>query len=111
MTEVQRFRLQGFKASLAVRGVTLTVGTGPGTVRVLVERTPADGGDRMLARETAAGDRIHVLRDAFRTSGIGVGTTLRDAENQFTYRVTEVVDAPANVAVVLAAETAPIEDP
>ena len=58
--------MEGFLASLSVRGVTLVLLPGEEPVRVLVERIEPDQGEFAVARETATGARS---TSSARTSG------------------------------------------
>lgn len=111
MTPAQRARGVGFLASLSVRGVALTVQPAGPPIRFLVERIDPDQGEFSVARETAAGTRLHALRSDLANASLNVGSVLRDDAVGVTYRVTTLEDNPANIAVVLTCENSPEPTP
>lgn len=106
MTAAQQARTEGFLTSLSARGVSLEILPDGDEVTALVERVDPDQGEFAVARETAAGARIHVLRTHLANLEIGVGSVLRDGVAQATYRVAAIDDNPANIAVVMSCEAA-----
>jgi len=106
MTAAQQARTEGFLASLSARGVSLTLLPGEEAVKILVERIEPDQGEFAVARETAAGSRLHALRTHLNALEVTVGSVFRDPAALVTYRVTAIDDNPASIAVVLTCETA-----
>ena len=106
MTPAQHARIEGFRAALAIRGVALDLPAANATVRAIVEHGVPDQGEFGLARETAVGNRLHILRTHLTGIAVKVGSVFRDPVAQVTHRVTEVEDDPATIAVIFTAETA-----
>ncbi len=107
MTPTQQARVEGFVVSLATRGVSLTLLRTGQTVTALVEKDAPDAQEFRHGEAEAVGDRIYILRSQA-PAGIGVGDVFQDAANGFAYRVVEVDNRPANIAVVYRCETAEV---
>lgn len=107
MTPTQQARVEGFLASLAARGVSLTLLRTGQTVTALVEKNSPDAQEFRHGEAEALGDRIHVLRSQA-PAGVGVGDVFQDAANGFTYRIVGVENRPTNIAIVYRCETAEV---
>jgi hypothetical protein len=107
VTPTQQARVVGFLASLAARGVGLTLLRTGQTVTALVEKDAPDGQEFRHGEAESLGDRIHVLRSQA-PAGAGVGDVFQDAASGFTYRIVEVDNRPSNIAIVYRCETAEV---
>jgi hypothetical protein len=107
VTPTQQARAEGFLASLATRGLGLTLLRTGQTVTALIEKDAPDAQEFRHGEAEALGDRINVLRSQA-PAGAGVGDVFQDAANGFTYRIVEVENRPANIAIVYRCETAEV---
>lgn len=97
MTPVQRARTAGFRASLAVRGVPLTLVPDLGPFSALVEQYPspqpgsvADSGSRLIDPEMRGAVRLAILREDLGLTQVPVGSVFRHVEAMTDYRVVRV---------------------
>lgn len=105
MTAVQTARVQGFKASLSKRGLTLrlldTAGAQTGSpILALAMPRPADGGEFALSKETANETRLGILRTALAGISVVPGNVFQDTTSNEKYRVTDVTDKPIDIAIL-----------
>jgi hypothetical protein len=107
LTPVQKARLVGFKASLAQRGILLSLQGTELSFNALVQPFVPDGGEFSVSNETRNASKIHVLRDSPGIEQIAVGSVLADSAT--ACRVTHIEDTPVNIALVFHCETAPLE--
>ena len=111
MTPAQQARTEGFLAALAHRGIALELLPDRQPLTALVEPVEPDQGEFAVARETATGSRVHVLRSHLAGLPVGPGSVFREADSRASHRVAAVVDHPTSVAVVFTCETAAEAEP
>ena len=105
MTATQSARLLGFRVSLAMRGVAVTLIPDRGTFSALVVQyqgpsvlSAADSGARVLESESRGSCRLAILREDLGAVPVAVGDTFRDSENLTDYRVTRIERLGIDVA-------------
>lgn len=97
MTAVQTARVAGFRAQLALRGLTLLLVPDRGSFSALVEHTPspqpglpADSGSHLLDPELRGAVRLAILGEDLGDTPVAIGDVFRDVENRTDYRVTRI---------------------
>lgn len=109
-TTAQRLRLAGFRASLAVRGMTLALNGNAKSCKFLINPQGQAAGEWELSKEEGATDELHVLREHLGNQRVKVGDVWTDPIRSTTYRVVSVEDTPVNIAVVFRVTTAALAE-
>ncbi len=98
MTEAQQARIEGFRASLSVRGIRLK--HPQGELQALIEPVPSELGEYAISGPDEATERLSMLRvDLASVPAVRIGDSFLDESGGLTYRVTRVRDHPASVVV------------
>lgn len=104
MTSVQTARTQGFRASLARRGLSLKIMPDGATLTALLNVLPLEEGEFAVAKEERTTVEIGILRSDIGASVIGTGDTLENTDTGESYRITRVIDQAVDIAVKFHAE-------
>lgn len=99
MTPAQLDRVEGFKVSLAQRGLDVRVGADGSPFKVLFEKVSPESLSYNPDSRVDSGAALHALRTDVLGGPISAGTVLHGAGTA-RYRVTDVDDNPANIVVV-----------
>lgn len=105
MTIAQTARLEGFRASVEVRGVLLSIGGE--TFDALVDPLRSEEGEFRVATREREASRIMVARDDL-PDAVVIDSVLLTEDEEHAHRVKEIHDHPTDVLVELIAETAPV---
>ena len=118
MTLVQQALVAGFRAALAVRGITLTLVPDRGSFSALVEHYPspqpgmaADFGSRQVDPELRGAVRLAILRADLGLTQVVVGDVFREVDRMTDYRVVRIERLGVDVAerFTCEREDAPLE--
>jgi len=110
MTPVQQELTKGFNASLAKRGVSVSVQPGNQSLNVLIEAMAPQNEPKPVNQATRTASKLYALRSDVEALGvnIGIGTTFRSADGTKSYRVVNIQDNPISVKVVYGCETSDV---
>jgi hypothetical protein len=106
MTEAQKLRTEGFRASLGVRGVKVRIGNLP-WVSALMDTLPPQSGQYVPGEADRASGILAVLREDLTSAGY-TGPTIGQSfeqEGGVIHRIAEVRDVPVDIAVRFPVET------
>ncbi|MCP5515672.1 MAG: hypothetical protein H7A45_00260 [Verrucomicrobiales bacterium] len=97
MSVAQQARVAGFRASLGVRGISVTLMPDRGVFAALVEHyqgpqpgTVGDSGPRVLEADTRTADRLAILHEDLGETAVEIGDVFRDADAGLDYRVVRI---------------------
>ena len=106
MTEVQKLRIEGFRAQLGFRGIKVRIGNLP-WVSALMDTQPPQSGQNVSGEADRASGILAVLREDLTLAGY-TGPTIGQAfeqEGGVIHRIAEVRDVPIDIAVRFPVET------
>jgi len=107
VTPAQQARTSGFNASLSQRGVFVKLLPAGELIKVLVQIVVPESDKYAPTTEVRNASKIHILRTTLADNQItpSVGDSFQSQDAKTEYRVTEVKDNPADIAVVYTCET------
>jgi hypothetical protein len=107
MTLAQQARLQGWNASLRVRGVSVSLHPSGPVLKALIEPVVPESEEYALSKEVRNYSKVHILRTSVGATKIGPGSSFINQVTGETYRVAEVEDNGIDIKVIYHCETAP----
>jgi hypothetical protein len=102
MTPVQKARLKGTNASLAKRGVSVTLQPGAKITTAIVEHVDENTKKRLQVLDANVTHILHIKRDDITTLGVDIKTVseIERGDSAQTYRVEDFTDDPQRLVIL-----------